>query len=94
MTLGAEIRAARKDRTQTEVAKAAGLVKSYLSDIECGRRFPPPETIKRIATAVGVAPDRWLWCWVVEQMGEDDAQTTARYAARENDHASDIPANR
>jgi transcriptional regulator with XRE-family HTH domain len=77
--IGTEIRQARGDRLQTDIAAAVGVSNQYLCDIEQGRRLPPPETIRRLAGVLGVDSGRWLWLWVVEQMGEESAADAARY---------------
>jgi transcriptional regulator with XRE-family HTH domain len=78
--IGAEIRKSRGARTQTEVARAAGISKSYLCDIEKGSRTPPPGMIDQLAEVLGEEPDRWLWMWVEEQMGADLAAKALRHA--------------
>lgn len=83
MTLGQRIRQARGTRTQVSVATAAGLHKAYLCDIEKGLRFPPPATIKRLAAVLELDATPWLWLWVVEQLGTEDTQAVAHWAARE-----------
>jgi transcriptional regulator with XRE-family HTH domain len=48
-------------RTLTAVAEDAGLTKSYLCDIEKGRRINPSvETILRLADVLEVAPEYLL----------------------------------
>lgn len=56
-SLGKKVRAARGDRSMRDVAREVGLSVSYLCDIENGRRAPSPETITKIARAIGV-PDQ------------------------------------
>jgi transcriptional regulator with XRE-family HTH domain len=77
--LGQEVKACRGPRTLAEVAEAAGIHRSYLCDIEKGRRLPPPEMIRRLATALEVEPDRWLWWWAAERMGVGNATRAAVY---------------
>lgn len=50
------LRAARKTRnlTQAQLAQAAGVAQGYLSDIEAGRRRGSPDTLGKIATALGL----------------------------------------
>lgn len=75
-TLGEEVRAARLAAgwSLRGLSRQLSLAPSYLSDIERGNRFPPPETIKRLAGVLGnVEVGRWLWLWIANQMGEPDA---------------------
>lgn len=55
------LRVVRKhqDRTQREVARAAGITQGFLSDLERGANRPTPEMRDRLAAALGVDP-RWL----------------------------------
>jgi transcriptional regulator with XRE-family HTH domain len=53
-TLAEQIRTARGDRSQREVAATAGIPREYLIHIEQGVRLTGPEdTLRRIATALG-----------------------------------------
>jgi len=56
MTIGEAITKARTsaDLTQIEVALAADIGQSYLSQIENGKRTPTTEVLKRLARALGV----------------------------------------
>ena len=59
-SFGSEVRAARKQRGMTldALAKASGMAKSYLSQIETGYAPPPrEEKIRRIARALGLPED-------------------------------------
>lgn len=50
-----KLRKARGDRTQVEVAAAAGITQGALSQMETGQRHNPSlETVLRLATALGV----------------------------------------
>lgn len=42
------------DKTQTEVAAAAGITQGYLSDLERGTTRPRPDMVDRLAAALGV----------------------------------------
>ena len=42
------------DLTQIEVALAADIAQSYLSQIENGKRIPATDVLKRLARALGV----------------------------------------
>lgn len=54
--------------TQEEAAKAAGYrSKTWWAQIESGIRYPPPETVARMARVVGVTPDQ------LRKIGQDDA---------------------
>lgn len=80
--LGREIRARRKavPMRLSELAAAADISQQYLSDIETGRRLPPPVTIRRIADALGADPIPLIWLWLLNQVGHDTADALARYA--------------
>jgi transcriptional regulator with XRE-family HTH domain len=56
MSLGAELRRARTDAglTQEEAAFAAGLDRSYLSQLEHDRKSPTVDTLVRLCTALGI----------------------------------------
>ena len=57
--LGKVIREARERRglTQTQLAEAAEISVSYLSDVERGRRDMPASTRARVATGLGVGSE-------------------------------------
>jgi len=42
--------------SQPELAELAGLSTHYVSMIEVSRKFPSPEVLERLATALGIAP--------------------------------------
>jgi transcriptional regulator with XRE-family HTH domain len=46
----------RLELTQEELARRAGLNRSYLAGIESGRRNTSARTIEKLAGALGVAP--------------------------------------
>ncbi len=56
--LGMRIRTLRRERdwTQEKLAEAAAMDRSYLADIEAGRRNPTLDVIWRIAEAFSVTP--------------------------------------
>lgn len=59
-SVGTLIRAHRERAglTQRQLAEAAGVTVSYISDVENGRKHPSkPETIRAIAETLGVDPD-------------------------------------
>lgn len=55
MEIGAQIKAARGDRKQAEVARAAGLTPAALCRIEKGQVVPRWATVERLAAALGVS---------------------------------------
>jgi transcriptional regulator with XRE-family HTH domain len=44
----------RREWSQVELAKEANISTNFLSDIECGRKWPYPETLQNLAVALGV----------------------------------------
>lgn len=56
MTLGQELRKARHDArmTQETLAFAAGLDRTYVSQLENGHKSPTVDTLFRLCTALGV----------------------------------------
>jgi transcriptional regulator with XRE-family HTH domain len=44
----------RRDWSQLELARRANISMTFLSDIECGRKWPYPETLQNLAGALGV----------------------------------------
>lgn len=57
MNVGENIKRARKalKMTQEEFSKKIGISRSYLGDLEKGRRNPSTETVKKIADKIGVS---------------------------------------
>jgi len=55
-SLGAAVRNRRERRglTQEALAELAGLERTYLTDLEAGRRNPSVKTLDRLARALGV----------------------------------------
>ena len=55
-TLGLKLKALRQrlDLPLKEVARRSGLAVSYLSEIEKGKKYPKPEKLLRLASALGV----------------------------------------
>ena len=51
-SLAEQVRAARGERTQAEVARAAGIAQQRVAEVEAGRE-PMPSTLKRLAAALG-----------------------------------------
>ena len=58
MTVGMNIKAARKSKniTQAELSAMSGLSRSYLGDLESDRYNPSVETLIRIAHAINMEP--------------------------------------
>jgi DNA-binding XRE family transcriptional regulator len=56
------LRAARNARglTQAQVAETVGIAQGFLSDIEAGRRNGSPETMKRLAEALGLPAEQFV----------------------------------
>lgn len=54
--LGGAVRAARERRgwTQAALAELAGLERTYLTDLEAGRRNPSVRTLEKISKALGI----------------------------------------
>jgi transcriptional regulator with XRE-family HTH domain len=54
--LSGNLRKLRKHRewSQTELAKKANISMNFLSEIECCRKWPYPETLQNLAEALGV----------------------------------------
>jgi transcriptional regulator with XRE-family HTH domain len=50
----------RADLSQEELAFRAGMKRTYLSDLERGKRNPTVRALGRIAQALGVSPSRLL----------------------------------
>jgi transcriptional regulator with XRE-family HTH domain len=59
---GANVKRLRKEAgyTQEALADRAGLARSYMSDVEVGRRNLSLKVIEKIAVALNVAPGRLL----------------------------------
>lgn len=60
--LGVNVRHHRKLKgmSQEQLALDAGMERSYVSDLERGTRNPSVRVVGRLATALGVEPDRLL----------------------------------
>jgi transcriptional regulator with XRE-family HTH domain len=44
--------------SQMELAERAGISPGYVGEVEMGRKFPSPEILERIASALGIRPYR------------------------------------
>ncbi|MED1016770.1 XRE family transcriptional regulator [Bacillus atrophaeus] len=83
--LGALIKHKRKEKhlKQTEMAKALGLSRTYLSDIENGRYLPSTKTLSRIAIFINLDLNvlKMTEIQVVKEGGYDRAAGTCRSKA-------------
>lgn len=83
--LGALIKNKRKEKQlkQTEMAKALGLSRTYLSDIENGRYLPSTKTLSRIAIFINLDLNllKMTEIQVVEESGYDRTASTCRSQA-------------
>lgn len=61
--LGQVLRAERGERSQLDVASAANMTDSQLSAYETGRNLPRPDTLRRLAKALGCTCEH-LWAQV------------------------------
>ena len=61
--LGSNVRRLRQTKgiSQEELAFAAGMKRSYVSDLERGTRNPSVRALGRLAEALGVNPPDLLW---------------------------------
>ncbi|WMJ80961.1 helix-turn-helix transcriptional regulator [Clostridium sp. MB40-C1] len=51
-----------KKLTQSQLAKKAGISKSYLSEIESGKKVPGKDVAKKLGTALKISPSEFmLW---------------------------------
>ena len=59
---GLNVKKLRKEAglSQEAFAEAAGLARSYMSDVETGRRNPTLKVVERIAAALNVSADTLL----------------------------------
>ncbi|TEB04784.1 HTH-type transcriptional regulator Xre [Pelotomaculum schinkii] len=53
--LAQRLTALRGNRSQTELARKAGIPQSAISEIEAGKRIPRTDTLQKLATALGVS---------------------------------------
>ncbi|MCX2736242.1 helix-turn-helix transcriptional regulator [Bacillus sp. IS1] len=83
--LGALIKDKRKEKhlKQTEMAKALGMSRTYLSDIENGRYLPSTNTLSRIAIFINLDLNilKMTEIQVSEEDGYDRAARTCRRQA-------------
>jgi len=49
-----------KTNKQTYIAKQAGIVDSFLSEILAGKKTPSWETAKKLFKATGIRPEIWM----------------------------------
>ncbi len=71
LILGVKLRAHRQERGLglKELAQAAGLSVSYLSEIEQGKKYPKPDKLVDLADALGVPYDDLVSLQVGEELG-------------------------
>lgn len=63
------------------LAEQARISQQYMTDIELGRRLPPPETLFRIANAFpDVDSAAWLWLLLEDEWGKPIADVMRRAA--------------
>jgi transcriptional regulator with XRE-family HTH domain len=94
-TVGQRIAHYRKDAALTfsQLAKATGLSKSYLSELESGRgsaQKPSAETLYAIARALGVTMADLLGKPVLVQHDEEPPESLLRFAKQQHLPQSDI----
>lgn len=60
--IGTELRKAREEAglTQVQLAKAAGLHRTYVSLLERGKRSPTVDVLFRLCRAMGIRPSRFV----------------------------------
>ncbi len=79
LALGQAIRSLRVriGLSQKELARRASITPSFLSQVECDHRKASLTVLRRIAEALGVAPEVLMWEAVElpEGMNEDDRRT-------------------
>jgi transcriptional regulator with XRE-family HTH domain len=70
LLLGLKVRAARDQRGWTlhELSRRAGLAVSYLSEIEKGKKYPKPEKLLGLASALGMAYEELVSTRVDEEL--------------------------
>ena len=69
----------RKELTQLEVAAAAGLTQTTLSQIERGRVFPRQSTVKRLEAVLGTNVDFGrTWCEYVTKLKRKQSPPSPR----------------
>jgi transcriptional regulator with XRE-family HTH domain len=73
----------RIDRSQSAIAKAAGLSSGYLSEIENGRRQPPPpHTVRRLAAALQLNAASTAELGVLAEVDRMEALNSGRFPRR------------
>ena len=73
----------RMDRSQSAIAKAAGLSAGYLSELENGRRQPPPpHTVRRLAAALQLSRQSAAELAVLAEVDRMEASNSGRFPQR------------
>ncbi len=54
------IKESRGDRSQREIARAAGLSQAFVSELESGRKRLTPGTAQKLAPVLGTTPDQLM----------------------------------
>ncbi|KEH98254.1 hypothetical protein Z962_12440 [Clostridium botulinum C/D str. BKT12695] len=49
--------------TQSELARKSGVSRSYLSEIESGKKIPSKEIANKLGTALNICPNKFM-LWV------------------------------
>jgi transcriptional regulator with XRE-family HTH domain len=58
--LASALKESRGDRSQSEVAQAAGISQGFLSELERGRKRLTPGTAGKLAPVLGIMPDQLI----------------------------------
>ena len=78
--LSSNMKQARKrfKLSQTGLAEKAGTAPNYISQIECGQRFPSPQMIERIALALNLESYELFCPKMTDQISLHDVQNIVR----------------
>lgn len=82
------IKEKRGDRSQIQIARAAGMSQGFLSELECGRKRLTLGTAQKLAPVLGTTPDqlmlaeRWVKLHRAAQKGRVDYQVLLAEAKR------------
>ena len=89
--IGNALRHLRGDRSQTDLAKQAGVNRQAWNAYESGRRLPAPDTWPRIMAALGVAEpelDRAIIAAWVDRLGERERATAPGWRLLQQAHTA------
>lgn len=81
--IGGAVKANRQRAKMTgkALAEQTRLSRQYITDIEMGRRIPPPETVLNIANVFPeVDSTWWLWLLLRDSWGNETAELMRRHA--------------